>query len=77
MNAQEMVKTIVIRSHINNGLITWELTGTYNIFSHKNVPWEFDGEMIIPSYILLDRWSETNRSDNVPLPVFVSEMKTR
>jgi hypothetical protein len=77
MNAQEIVKTIDIRSYINNGIITWELTGTYNIFSYKYVPWEFDGEMIIPSCILLDRWSETNRSDNVPLPVFVSKMKTR
>jgi hypothetical protein len=43
----------------------------------EKTPWKFDGEIITPSCILLERWSEVNRSDNFPLSVFVREMKTR
>ncbi len=38
-------------------------------FSCKYAPWEFDSEIIIPSCILLERWSETNRPDNFLFPV--------
>ncbi len=47
------------------------------LFSCKYVPWGVDSEIIIPSCILLESWSEANRSDNFPFPVFVSEMETR
>ncbi len=48
-----------------------------SFFSCKYEPWEVDGEIIIPSCILMERWGETNRPDNFLVPVYVIEMETR
>jgi hypothetical protein len=59
---------------MKNGRIVWEQARMCSFFNCKYAPWGVDGEIIIPSCILLERWSEGNRPDNFPFPVFVSEI---
>jgi hypothetical protein len=67
-----LTKEIVIQKYMNSGILIWEMTRNCIFLSCQYEPWEFDDEVIKPSCVVIEIWSETNRSDNFPLPVFVT-----
>jgi hypothetical protein len=66
-----LVKTITIQKCMNSEFLIRELTRNCSFFSCQYASWEFDGEVINPSCVVLEVWSEVNRSDNFPLPAFI------